>query len=144
MNSDYFSVSASKLFRKSERGPRVLKPETLIDAVEKAEQCEKCPFPDCCYQKCPFRLIEHEPSIVDKVTEMHGNGMTDKEIGRKLQKSADSVWGLRQVLGLPINLKSKRPQPEKPKENPCEKCKVRKICEAHHCTCPEKVRWESR
>lgn len=144
MNTDYFSIGASKIRGKSERGPYVLKTETLIDAVEQSQQCEKCPFPDCCYQKCPFRFVEREPYIVDKVKEMHGKGMTDNEIGRKLRITADAVWGLRQVLGLPINVKPKYPKIEIPKENPCDKCKARKICEAHHCTCPDKVRWENQ
>lgn len=144
MNTDYFSIGASKIRGNSERGAYVLKPETLREACEKSEQCEKCPFPDCCYQKCPFRLMEHELDIADKVRDMHGKGMTDYEIGRKLRISADAVWGLRKVLGLPINAKQKHPQPEIPKEDPCGKCKARKICEVHHCTCPDKVRWESQ
>lgn len=141
MNTDYFSVNASKVFHKS-NGDGMFTREQLIEKRRKAERCANCPYPDDCHI-CPYDIIEEYPEIADKLVILHANGNTDGSIGRRLRLKPDTVAALRTVLGLEENVKAGR-KVFVPTEDPCVKCKSKPICKAHNGTCNERVRWESK
>lgn len=110
--------------------------------------CLKCPFPEPCEgmvrRDCPFIKkgdktknnrgnpgISRKPELDKKIAELVGGGLTDKAIGEKLGIAKTTVQYRRERMGIY----------KKVVDDPCKKCRSRKVCEERGGTCNEKARW---
>ncbi len=130
MNTEYFSVKATRKFEKPERDSMFTK-EQLEEKWKEAQKCAHCPYPDDCHV-CPYDIIEENPKVVEKFKVLHENGATDSSIGYKLRMAKETVAALRVVLGLKENKM----------EDPCLKCRSKDICRRFLGTCNARARWE--
>ena len=71
--------------------------------AEEIALCQKCPFPDCFYNCHAKPRKGKGGKKAAQVAALHGQGMTDKEIGGALGLSAGSVFYYRARLGLAPN-----------------------------------------
>ena len=112
-----------------------------VDKPEQVDLClNHCPFPDHCHPDCcPYfsgRKQKKWPER-EQFLELHGQGLTDKELAYEFGKSVNTIQRWRHNCGL-------NPNKRKLSRDPCLDCNEisRKACKGMRCTCNEKARWQ--